>query len=220
MPNIQINKSAEKRVRQDIRKRAKNRVIKGYMRDMMRLIRAEKDHETLLAAFGRLLERAPDSLLACAGDGPLRDELKKSTRARGLESRVRWLGALDDMSSFYPATDACVLSSLREGLPLSLLEAMSYGRPVVATDVGGVPELLSGGAGLLVPPTAPGALADSLASIATNASLATSLGQVALARVSDGYGIDKMVKEYVDMYREAVRSSAQSSKQLGVAPCE
>jgi glycosyltransferase involved in cell wall biosynthesis len=181
---------------------------------------AEKDHETLLAAFGRLIEQVPNSLLACAGDGPLRDELERSAHAHGLESRVRWLGALDDMSTFYPAIDACVLSSIREGLPLSLLEAMSYARPVVATDVGGVPELLRNGAGLLVPPGAPAALADSLMSIATHASLGVSLGQVALARVGDGYGIDKMVKEYVDLYREAARTPVHPSNQLGVAPCD
>ena len=181
---------------------------------------AEKDHETLLTAFGRLLERVPDSLLACAGDGPLRDELEKSAGARGLESRVRWLGALDDMSIFYPAIDANVLSSIREGLPLSLLEAMSYRRPVIATDVGGVPELLGGSAGLLVPPGDPAALADSLTSIATNASLGLSLGQAARARVSEGYGIDQMVKEYVDLYRNAARKSVNPSKQLGVVPCD
>jgi glycosyltransferase involved in cell wall biosynthesis len=181
---------------------------------------AEKDHATLLSAFGRLLDRVPDSLLACAGDGPLREELERSAVARGFESRVRWLGALDDMSAFYPAIDASVLSSVREGLPLSLLEAMSYGRPVVATDVGGVPELLSGDAGLLVPSGASDALADALVLIATNTSLGLSLGRAARVRVSEGYGIDQMVKEYVELYRNVGHGSVHPSQQPGAVPCD
>jgi glycosyltransferase involved in cell wall biosynthesis len=124
------------------------------------------------------------------------------------------------MSAFYPAIDASVLSSVREGLPLSLLEAMSYGRPVVATEVGGVPELLSGDAGLLVPSGASDALADALVLIATNTSLGLSLGRAARVRVSEGYGIDQMVKEYVELYRNVGHGSVHPSQQPGAVPCD
>ena len=112
----------------------------------------------------------PRSLLACAGDGPLARcaSCRGATRA-GVSEHVRWLGSVEDMSQFYSALDVCVLNSTREGLPLCLLEAMSFGIPVVATDVGGVGELIAGGAGVLVPPQAPQVLAGALRSLATAA---------------------------------------------------
>ena len=166
---------------------------------------AEKDHAGLLDAFARLHESEPHALLACAGVGPLADALRSKSRAMGLESRVRWLGAVDDMRSFYAALDACALNSVREGLPLSLLEAMSFGIPVVATDVGGVGELLADGAGLTVPPRAPALLADALRSIAAYPSLARALGQKGQARVRRSYSVDNMVDQYVQVYREVAK---------------
>jgi glycosyltransferase involved in cell wall biosynthesis len=166
---------------------------------------AEKDHAGLLDAFAQLLESEPSALLACAGDGPLADELRSKTRTMGLEPNVRWLGSVNDMQSFYSALDVCALNSVREGLPLCLLEAMSFGIPVVATDVGGVGELLADEAGLLVPPSAPEALAHALQSLAVEPLLAETLGKNGTARVRESYSIDKMVDRYVELYCQVAK---------------
>jgi glycosyltransferase involved in cell wall biosynthesis len=165
----------------------------------------EKDHAGLLDAFARLHESEPRAILACAGAGPLADALRSQSRAMGLESQVRWLGAVDDMQSFYSALDVCALNSVREGLPLSLLEAMSFGIPVVATDVGGVGELLADGAGLTVPPRAPALLAEALRSVAADPSLAQALGRKGQARVRRNYSVDHMVDQYVQLYSEVAK---------------
>ena len=168
---------------------------------------AEKDHAGLLDAFGLLLEREPRALLACAGQGPLGEALRAQAERAGLSPRVRWLGSLDDMTPFYSALDACVLTSVREGLPLSLLEAMSFGVPVVATEVGGVGELLGGGAGLLVPPKSKEALSNALSSLLRQPDLADDLGSRGRARVEQSYSIDRMVDRYVELYRRVLKPS-------------
>lgn len=162
----------------------------------------EKNHAGLLDAFARLLEKEPHSILACAGDGPLRDALGAQAERNGLSRSIRWLGALEDMHHFYAALDACVLNSDREGLPLSLLEGMSYGIPVVATSVGGVGELLSDECGLLVPPQSPDALANALVSLCQDPNLASTLGRNGRERICETYSVDAMVDRYVDLYRE------------------
>lgn len=166
---------------------------------------AEKNHAGLLEAFAQLLESEPNAILACAGDGPLADALRAQSSAAGLASHVRWLGAVDDMQSFYSALDVCALNSDREGLPLSLLEAMSFGVPVVASDVGGVGELLADDAGLLVPPRAPDALSRALRSLSEDPDLAKKLGENGRARVRKSYGVDHMVDRYVELYTQVAK---------------
>jgi len=115
------------------------------------------------------------------------------------------LGPVEEMSDFYSALDVCVLNSTREGLPLCLLEAMSFGIPVVATDVGGVGELIADGAGLLVPPQAPQALASALRSLAVQPERAQELGRNGKSRIRESYSIDHMVDRYVELYREVAK---------------
>jgi glycosyltransferase involved in cell wall biosynthesis len=166
---------------------------------------AEKNHAGLLEAFAELLETEPNAILACAGDGPLADALRAQTSAAGIASHVRWLGAVDDMQSFYSAIDVCALNSNREGLPLCLLEAMSFGVPVVASDVGGVGELLADDAGLLVPPRAPAALSRALLSLSAEPALAAKIAANGRARVRKSYGVDHMVDRYVELYAEVAK---------------
>jgi glycosyltransferase involved in cell wall biosynthesis len=173
---------------------------------------AEKNHAGLLEAFAQVLESEPRALLACAGDGPLREALRAQAERAGLNHRVRWLGAIDDMEPFYSALDACVLNSVREGLPLCLLEAMSFGIPVVATEVGGVGELLAGGAGRLVPPQSAQALAGALQSLASQAELAKRTGQTGKTRIRQSYSIDRMVDRYVALYREVAKRPLPSTE--------
>ncbi|WP_271274192.1 glycosyltransferase [Aliamphritea hakodatensis] len=108
-----------------------------------------KGHQFLLEAFSRL---HPRFILALAGDGSLREELQASAERLGISNRVYFLGALDDMTSFYQAIDIFCLPSLNEGLPLSPLEAQASGVPVVITDVGGCSSIVCKNSGVLVPP--------------------------------------------------------------------
>lgn len=178
----------------------------------------EKDHAGLLEAFEHLVRAEPCALLACAGDGPLRGLLRARAERLGLTSRVRWLGSVEDMGSFYPALDVCVLNSTREGLPLSLLEAMSFGIPVVATDVGGIGELLSEDFGLLVPSKAPRLLSRALESLAKKPELRRELGERGRARIRERYSIDEMADRYVALYHR-IGKRRSSSHDMESARC-
>jgi glycosyltransferase involved in cell wall biosynthesis len=203
--------------------RARGRALLGAGEDSFVVgcaarLSAEKNHSGLLDAFAQLIKDEPRSLLACAGDGPLADSLRLDAKRAGLSEHVRWLGPVEDMSHFYSALDVCVLNSTREGLPLCLLEAMSFGIPVVATDVGGVGELLADEAGILVPPQAPAILAGALMSIAAQPELAAKLARNGKACISRGYSIDHMVDHYVALYQEVAKRSATPAE-VGSAPC-
>jgi glycosyltransferase involved in cell wall biosynthesis len=122
-----------------------------------------KGHADLIAAAARLADRWPTLVIALAGDGPMRAPLEALAAATGLAGRIRFLGVRADMADLLAACDLVVLPSRVEGMPAALIEAASAGRAVVATAVGGVPELVADGrTGWLVPPRDPAALAAAL----------------------------------------------------------
>ena len=122
-----------------------------------------KDYPTMLGAFAALADRCPQAMLAIAGDGPLRGEIKSLVQQLGLAEHVRLLGLRSDVPRLLQACDALVLSSAWEGMPVVVLEAMASRRPVVATSVASIPEMLEDGiSGLLVPPGEPEALANAM----------------------------------------------------------
>lgn len=136
-----------------------------------------KGHVDLLAAVSILRRRVPNVLVLCAGDGPLRDALPALARSAGLDGNVRFLGQRADVAALYAACDVVALASHIEGLPSVAMEAFAAGRPVVATAVGGVSEVVSDGeTGWLVTPRRPderaSALADALASALTRPDVA------------------------------------------------
>jgi L-malate glycosyltransferase len=123
-----------------------------------------KGHVDLLAALVTLRRHVPDVLVVCAGDGPLRAVLPALAQAAGLADNVRFLGQRSDMPALLGACDVVALPSHIEGLPSVIMEAFAAERAVVATDVGGVPEIVEDDAtGWLVPPRVPHDLADALA---------------------------------------------------------
>ena len=162
----------------------------------------EKGHRVLFEAVRRLPGRP---VLLIAGDGPLRDELRAS--ARDLDAR--FLGYLDDARAVFAAADVIALPSLTEGLPLVALEALALGRCLLASAVGELPELLSEGAGMLVPPGDAAALSEALATM-ENGEVRARIEGRALARAGR-YGAAEMASAYAALYGRALSPGASSS---------
>jgi glycosyltransferase involved in cell wall biosynthesis len=168
-----------------------------------------KSQTTLLHAAARLRERAPSLVTWIAGEGRLRGALLAEHARLGLDDRVRFLGFREDVVDLLRAADLFVLSSYLEGLGTSVLDAMAAGLPVVATRVGGVPEIVRDGeTGLLVPPRDPEALAAAMARLAEEPALRERLGAGgrALART---YGADRTASLTRDLYVELLRDRAR-----------
>lgn len=147
----------------------------------------EKGQDILLSALPQVFSET-SSVLLLVGDGPLRQPLENQARDLGIRSRVIFAGHRDDMGDIYRLADLFVLPSLTEGTPMVLLEAMSFGRPVVATEVGGVPACVTDcREGLLVPPGSPKDLAEALWLLLTDPVLASSLGSAAQSKVRREY---------------------------------
>ncbi|MCU1384012.1 MAG: hypothetical protein JWL71_2709 [Acidobacteria bacterium] len=158
-----------------------------------------KDLGTLVRAIARQPLHAR-ILLLVIGDGSERQSLEARTSEAGAASMVRFLGHREDARALLPGCDLYVNSSISEGISLTILEAMAAGLPVVATRVGGTPEILDATCGRLVPARDPAALGDMLASLAGDAALRAALGRAGRARVEQRFTLDRMVAQYRDVY--------------------
>jgi len=167
----------------------------------------EKDHKTLLVAFRDLLGRGLPARLLVAGDGELASSVREMVAELGLDNRVHLLGTRSDVPALLRALNLFVLPSISEGLSLTLIEAMAAGLPIVATRVGGNPEVIADGdTGLLVSAADPVGLADALMRVAGNPSLAAALGQQARARALRHFDIDTMAQRYLGVMNGAGRT--------------
>lgn len=169
-----------------------------------------KDQEGLVSAFKMLCESLPlgrERLrLAIAGEGPQRAGLEAQIAHFGLENQVRLLGNRTDVPRLLAEFDVFVLSSIAEGMPGVLLEAMAAGLPVVATDVGGVSEVVSRGqTGLLVPARDIRALSNALSSYVSDDALRQQHGRAGRHRVEAGFSLDGMLSAYTAVYDELLR---------------
>ncbi len=159
-----------------------------------------KDHRTLLQAFRQVEAALPSAWLLIAGEGELAGELTTLSRELGL-SRCRFLGFRPDVEQVLGALDVFVLSSRLEGLGSSLMDAMFAGLPVVATSVGGVPELVDDGVnGLLVPPVQHEQLAQALLRTGEDAGLRARMGAAGRAKAQTRFSAERMVREYEAVY--------------------
>jgi glycosyltransferase involved in cell wall biosynthesis len=165
-----------------------------------------KGHATLLRSLERLRAEGVDLLLLIAGDGAQRDQLERQARELSLDDRtVRFLGARSDVDQLLRAADFFVLPSDTEGLPLSVLEAMAHGLPIVASNVGGIPELIEDDKqGLLIPPADPIALAAAIRRLADDPALRRRLGDAARARASGEFSLSTTMSNYDQLYRRAI----------------
>jgi glycosyltransferase involved in cell wall biosynthesis len=161
----------------------------------------EKDIETLLHAAALVVRADPTFQLEIAGDGPSMISLGKMMVELGLEGYVRFLGQVRDVPALLARAGLFVLSSLSEGISLTLLEAMASGLPLVATRVGGNPEVVSDGEnGFLVPPQNPRALADALLRLRRDRDACLRLGEAGRRRVETQFDVRRMVSEYERLY--------------------
>lgn len=164
-----------------------------------------KGHAVLVKAFARLVEKRPDSLLILAGDGPLQAEIERQVAACGLQSRVRFLGAVDHLATvqWIEASDVLVLPSFNEGTPLVVLEALACGKPVVGTAVGGTREVVSDERyGLLVPAGDDQALASAMDE-APRRTWDTSALRARAAEYSWPCIVDQICDVYAEMFTDA-----------------
>ena len=160
-----------------------------------------KDLPNLLTAFYALLRRKPQARLLIAGDGPLRGEIENQIRQMELSDRVRLLGMRTDTPSLYRACDAYVMSSAWEGIPSTILEAMACKRPVVATSVGGVKEVVTNcESGFTVTRKDHGALADAMDLMMTLPALSRErLGQAGYDRVHSECTADRVIGRWENL---------------------
>ena len=164
---------------------------------------APKDHVTLLramAAMNNLRWR-----VRLVGDGPLLTDAQALASALGIESRVKFLGARPDVPELLTKSDLFVLASRFEGLPISVIEAMRAGLPVVASSVGGVPELVNSDTGILVPPEDPTALADALKRLLVSPDLLAEMGAEGRKRYEKDFRANSMIEKTIDVYRLCIQ---------------
>jgi len=165
----------------------------------------QKSQDVLLRAMGAARSRAPGAVLLVAGEGRLRERLLALHAELGMDDSVRFLGPRNDVPDLMEACDAFVLSSSREGLSVTLLEAMRAGRATIATSVGGNGEAVADGeTGCIVPVGDVGAMADALASLLGDAERRAAFGAAGRARWASRFTARRMVDETEALYRDAL----------------
>jgi glycosyltransferase involved in cell wall biosynthesis len=160
-----------------------------------------KDHATLLRAFAIVARQRSDVDLLLVGDGPLRGDLERLARELGIEERVRFVGLRHDVPGLLRAAEIFVLTSLSEAAPLTVLEAMAAGLPVIVTAVGGNPEIVRDGVdGYLVPRGDASAIASAILSLLDDPKAAGALGAAGAARVRERYSLERTIERYFALY--------------------
>ena len=174
----------------------------GQLVGIVGRLAAIKDHGTFLAMAAKLAAARTDVSFVVAGDGALRESLEDRARSL-LGTRIRFLGWATDLPLLYGALDVVVLTSRNEGTPVALIEAGAAGRPVVATDVGGVAEVVRDGtSGFVVPPGDAAALAARVARILDEPEAARAMGLAGRAWVRARFGSERLVDDLTALYGE------------------
>jgi len=197
----------------------------------------EKGHATLLEAWPQVLAKVPTARLLIVGEGSRREELEAQAEALDLlgeacsgdacvgtrharpGARVIFTGRRDDVPAVTAALDVAVLPSYREAQGLVILEAMALSRPVVASNVGGIPEMIEDGVtGLLVPPHDPEALAAAIVRLLTDHPLADTIARAGRNQVHERFCVERMVSALQEVYEEGAAVWASRLARLEHAP--
>lgn len=166
---------------------------------------APKDHSTLLHAVAAVSESP--WRLRLVGDGPLLTDAVSLASNLGISDRVHFLGARTDVAQLLASSDIFVLASRFEGLPISILEAMRAGLPVVASNVGGVPELVTDKSGILVPASDPDSLATAIRQLLASHELRTHLGRNGRIKFKKDFRAEGMMEKIINVYNTCLARS-------------
>ncbi len=171
----------------------------------------EKGCDYFLRAVAEVLPRFPDTKFIFIGDGPERESLELLARELGIQESVVFLGHSCDMPRIYASLDFCVLPSLLEGMPMTVLEAMAAGKPVIATSVGEIPIMLDADInGLLVPPRSVSALSAAMARLLGDASLCQQMGANGRMKARRCFSAEVMARAYLALYGEILGDQQRS----------
>jgi sugar transferase (PEP-CTERM/EpsH1 system associated) len=166
---------------------------------------AIKDHATAIRTIQRVADRLDRARLILVGDGPQHDAIVAEIDRRGMGEQVRMLGLRHDIAQLLAAADVFLLTSVSEGIPVTVLEAMAVGLPVVSTDVGGMAEIVRPGkTGFLVPAGDDAWLADAILDLAGDPALRARLGQAGRNRVETVFSQEQMHAAYARLYEEMI----------------
>ena len=210
---IRLGIELDERVAAEQNGRAESRRYLGIASDRFAVgwigrMTAVKRTDDVLVAFRRLRDDGIDAVLCMVGDGPDRPELERRAHELGVIRDTLFLGYQEDVAPFYAAFDALVLPSSNEGTPVSAIEALAAGRPVVATRVGGVPDVVQEGQdGFLVDPGATDDLADRLALLARDPALRERMGGAGRERVLPRYAVARLIDDVDRLYRSLLASA-------------
>ena len=181
----------------------------GWLGRMTEIKRADD----LLAAFELMRSRGVDAYLALIGDGPLRDPLEATANRLGIADRTRFVGFRQSVAEFYAASDVVALTSANEGTPVTVIESLASGRPVVATDVGGVRDVVRDGhSGFLVAARDIDAIADRLERLGLDPELRTRMGEAGRRWVLPRYAVPRLVEDVDRLYRTLLQLRDPSDK--------
>jgi glycosyltransferase involved in cell wall biosynthesis len=164
-----------------------------------------KDLPTLLEGFAEVVRQRPQARLEIAGDGPQREILVQLARQARIEKNVRFLGWVEEVAAAMARWDVFALTSVEETFPVALIEAMAAGLPVVATEVGGVPEaVVQDETGLMVPPRDKAAVAAAMVGLMDDAELRSSMGRKGWERARENFSEQRMAEEFGALYEEVL----------------
>lgn len=169
-----------------------------------------KGHSVMVDAFVTVVQQEPGAELSIFGYGVLEGELRSQIDRLGLDGKVRLEGATTNSAATLQELDVFVFSSVTEGLPLVILEAMAAGLPVVSTDVGGIPEVIPKECGWLCPPGNAKALADVMLAAMRTGNLAER-GKESRRVALESFGLQHMASKYAEVYRNLLRSSGNNA---------
>jgi glycosyltransferase involved in cell wall biosynthesis len=199
--------------------RVRDRIVVGTVGRLS----AEKGASVLIEAASKLCSDFPRAFFVVVGDGPLRSSLEARVCELGLTGQFLFVGERSDLNQIYRSFDVYVLPSFQEGMPMALLEAMAAGLPVVATKVGGVPDVVcDGSVGTLVEPGDPNALARGIRDLLSDQIRRELLGSNGRRRVEEQFSAAVMARSYVELYQEALlgRSDGNRASVAATSPAK